>query len=390
MEGSDQPLAERELAETVLTAAIPHASYKLVSRLVAEGADIHARQQWWDPSWGIGEGRPLTALHIASIFWNLEGMQALMDHPGELSLRDMVTVADGAGRTPLHWALRGNHDSRSLDARDDQEEITAHMVRAVQLLLDANPDLIDVRDKDDATVFHYAVASDAGLDSIVPVVKLPLRTNPLPSILNTRDRAGTTILQRAIDCHAGRGGIPDRQLLDLLETLLEYGADGSVCNNKGQNLVHTLAMDFGNTDPAEVAILNRLLESVTLNDTDTYGRTPLHYMVRHKNRINIVRRLVGQGANVNAVDNNGNTLLHEVMKEKPEKWRSITKDFDDTRNDLVARARNEMIQVLIDAGAVMDCRNAAGKTPRQILDARIKKIEERWQEMIARQNQADS
>ncbi|KAJ5552096.1 hypothetical protein N7494_001474 [Penicillium frequentans] len=386
IEGSNQPppLAEPELAETVLSAAIAHASYQLVSRLIVKGADVYARQQCWDPSWAIEERGPTTALHIASISWNLEGMQALIDHTGERTLADMVMIVDGAGRTPLHWALCGYRDDRSMDTRGDQQEITAHMVRAVERLLDANPGLVNVRDKDGATVFHYAVASDAGLDSVIPVAQLLFRANPLPDIVNARDHTGTTALQIAVDHQARRGCTPDRQLLDLLEIFLGYGADGSVCNNKGQNLVHTLAMDFENTDPAEVVILERLLQFVHIQDTDSYGRTPLHYVARYSNRINIVRSLVRQGANVNAADNKGNTPLHEVMRVKPEKWRSITKDYEDIRSDLVARKRDQMIQVLMDAGAMMDQRNAAGKTPSQILDERTRKIEQRWQEMIAR------
>ncbi|KAJ5746766.1 ankyrin [Penicillium odoratum] len=52
-------------------------------------------------------------------------------------------------------------------------------------------------------------------------------------------------------------------------------------------------------------------------------------------------------------------------------------------SDLPARARDEVIEVLMGAGAAMGHRNAAGKTPLQILDERTKKMEERWPQELA-------
>jgi ankyrin repeat protein len=100
-----------ELEWTVLGAAITHASYKLVSRLIAEGAEVHDRQRWWDPTdptSRIHNSKGVTALHIASLFWNLEGVHALVDHRGDISMAEMVSNADSHGRIPLHWALLGH------------------------------------------------------------------------------------------------------------------------------------------------------------------------------------------------------------------------------------------------------------------------------------------
>ncbi|OJJ95608.1 hypothetical protein ASPACDRAFT_126406 [Aspergillus aculeatus ATCC 16872] len=47
----------KELQQTMLGAAIPHASYRLTSRLIAEDADVYARQNWCDPTlWMTDEG----------------------------------------------------------------------------------------------------------------------------------------------------------------------------------------------------------------------------------------------------------------------------------------------------------------------------------------------
>ncbi|KAJ5215842.1 uncharacterized protein N7498_002249 [Penicillium cinerascens] len=110
----DQQSSPKDLLETVLGVAAPHASYKLASRLIAEGADIHAQQEWYEL--GEGDVEKVTALHIASGSWNLEFIQALVENYGDGELAEAVTVADSKGRLPLHWALlslRGSFDQRS-------------------------------------------------------------------------------------------------------------------------------------------------------------------------------------------------------------------------------------------------------------------------------------
>jgi hypothetical protein len=105
----DQQSSPRVLVDTVLGAAASHANYKLASRLVAEGPDIHARQQWHELAEGDVEN--VTALHIASGSWNLEFIQALVENYGDGELAEAVTVADSRGRLPLHWALFGLRNS---------------------------------------------------------------------------------------------------------------------------------------------------------------------------------------------------------------------------------------------------------------------------------------
>lgn len=372
-EGCDQLRTERVLDNTVLAAVIGHASYQMVSRLIAEGADIYARLEGWHDHIPISEDGLVTAMHIASIYCNLEGMQALIDHPGESSAANLVTIVDNAGRNPLHWALRVGRGDLSMDDKNDQDDITARIVRAIRLLLNTNPDTVNMRDNNGATVFHYAVMSYAALESTT----LLLSAKPLPHIINIRDDMGDTALKKAIDDHAERGGTPNKQLMELLQVLLENGADGSGCNNKGQNLVHTLALKFADSDPVEITILDRLLESVNVNGADSHGRTPLHYVARYWSRISFIRRLISQGADVNAVDSKGNTPLHEAMRGQLSKRSGQNTESNTMTSDLSARARDEVIELLVRAGAAIDHRNAAGKTPPQILDERTRKMNNR-------------
>jgi hypothetical protein len=106
----EEDTAEREFMYTVLGAAIPHASYRMMARLIAAGADVHARQSWNDTyRWTsderiIDNSKGVTAWHIASLYGNLEGSRALVDHRSRASVAEMMARADDQGRLPLRWA----------------------------------------------------------------------------------------------------------------------------------------------------------------------------------------------------------------------------------------------------------------------------------------------
>ncbi|KAJ5752202.1 ankyrin [Penicillium odoratum] len=197
-----------QIERTVLGAAVPNASYKMVSRLVSEGAGVHAQQTWEDydiahRSDHIKDGKGVTAIHIASMFWNLEGIHALIDHRGDISVADMLSKADNYGRIPLHWALQGTRDEVYLDSgRGNQYRLPPREMEAVKLLLSADPDKISAQDRQGATVFNYVVRSDTPSPSVPAIVKVLLGAKP--PTLNSRDFIGATALRDAVGYHAWR------------------------------------------------------------------------------------------------------------------------------------------------------------------------------------------
>jgi ankyrin repeat protein len=337
-DSSNQP---PELEQTVLGAAIPHASYKMVSRLIAEGAEVHARQRWWGPTNRIRDSKRVTALHIVSLFWNLEGIHALVDHRGDVSVAEMVSNADDHGRLPLHWALVGDGDERDRGkGKNNQDEIPSRMMNTVKLLLEANPNTINARDHQGATVFNYAVKSDTGIANILSIVKILLDAKPLASTLNYCDPVGATALQDAVDRHyRRRGKLSDGQLTELLEILLANGADARLC-------LHRLC-DGQWMESISPVMIDRLLEVTDINDTDADGCTAMHYLVRHLDQIDAARHLISRGADVNVINHKGNTPLHEVMKG------TLLRRLDENGipdpsqpRDGPVRAREELIKVL--------------------------------------------
>ncbi|KAJ5317433.1 hypothetical protein N7508_001941 [Penicillium antarcticum] len=106
------------------------------------------RLEWDTGSESIGWGQKATALHIAALRGNLDGIRALADNLGDVDIAEMASTPDGSGRLPLHWTLVGAKDRRvELFGRVDQEEITAHVTRTVEVLLKANPDTLALRDQ---------------------------------------------------------------------------------------------------------------------------------------------------------------------------------------------------------------------------------------------------
>ncbi|KAJ5939289.1 ankyrin [Penicillium verhagenii] len=369
------------LEQTVLGAAIPYASYNMVSRLIAGGAQVHARQHWDEYPLGdpyrIINGKGVTALHIASLYSNLEGIRALTDHRCNASVSEMVSSADDHGRIPLHWALLGiTIKGRSYYPQYDDYVPQPRRMDTIKLLLEAKPDTINARDKDGATAFNFLFRSDTSLSDILSTLKLLLDANPLRSTLSAPNPLGATALEDAILHHSRRGGeVTDALFIELVELLLDKGVDAHLC-------LHRLC-DFGGYDCISLNLINRLLDLSDVNDIDATGSTAMHYLVPHMNQIDVVRHLISRGANVNVVNNKGNTPLHTVMNGTMSR-----RTDEDGKPDLSLpwytpyQVREELVKIMVDAGGSMDQLNEAWKTPAQLLD---EKREARRKEEIRRE-----
>lgn len=356
-----------ELKGTVLGVAVPYASSKMVSRLIAEGAQVHARQNWTDKkAWNrpdrIQNAERVTALHIASFFGNLQAIHTLMDHHGDISVAAMVFNTDEYGRIPLHWALLGVLDSpRSRTDQNEQYPSLPHRMDTAKLLLEANPDTINTQDKQGGSALNYVVKSDTKLSSILSVVKMLLDAKPSMSTL-------ATALEDTVRYHARRfGRALDPLFTELIEILLENGSSTHLC-------LHRLC-DGNWTDHISPTMIDRLLESSDVNDTDSAGCTAMHYLVQYLDQIDAVRQLIDRGANVNVVDHKGNTPLHLVMRSTMFRKtdENGTPDPSQPWNHIYI-VREEVVKMLVDAGGLMDQPNEAGETPTQLLAG----VRERW------------
>ncbi|KAL4973055.1 carbohydrate-binding module family 18 [Aspergillus desertorum] len=324
---------EMQLYSSVLGAAVRGASRELVARLIAKGADPHARQMFCDSETGaVATG--VTPLHIASLFWNHGAVRALLEHGGDIEPAEMVAVADSQGRLPLHLAVMG---PPWIGRKSGLGSIaTEMMLDTVTLLLEANPATVNVPDQEDLTPASHAISSHT----------------------------------------PGRHGLLTR-LTSLLRILITHGADVCSRDGQGRNLLHQLTSTQW-VDPLEPALLDLLLDQPGMDINSTAkedGNTALHNLARHLDQIDAIRYLLRRGADVNAINHEGNTPLHEAMKGNT-LLRQDSRGFLEPRNwEHTKQVRDAVIRVLVDAGGSMEKRNAAGQTPGQIReDMEMQKI----------------
>lgn len=109
-------IEQEQPTENVLTLAVPWVSPGLIKRLIDKGADSNQGTYTYSTSdravtikkvttFGI------TALFVASIYWNVEVVQLLLEHhKGGDGAAELVSRCDSYGRLPLHWAAGGSKE----------------------------------------------------------------------------------------------------------------------------------------------------------------------------------------------------------------------------------------------------------------------------------------
>ncbi|KAJ6032520.1 hypothetical protein N7540_003252 [Penicillium herquei] len=353
-EGPEEgPKEVSQFRGTVLGLAILFASYEITSHLISQGANIHTREVRPAKCSGMRLGDKATPLHIAAMFWNLEGIHALFDHRGDVSLASLVSISDSYGRLPLHWAMCGMVDRRK--EKDNADYLISRMLTTIKTLLDANPETVNSRDQDGSTVFHDAVYKCIEYREILEAVKLPLLARPSLDTINSRNHKDITAIGEAIRSFKMCGGTL-KEVTSSIVTLIENGANARLCDKEGRNFLHRICMH--SLDEPITPTLDQLLNYVDVNDTDHDVRTLLHYLVDSVEQIDALRHLITRGADVTKSDRHGDTPLHELIKGQIVRKR---------RHDKGIAARDEAIQVLINAGASLDLPNEAGRTPREIV-----------------------
>lgn len=114
-------------------------------------------------------------------------------------------------------------------------------------------------------------------------------------------------------------------------------------NDEGENMLHEAIV----YNPEFASILIDM--NIKLNQQTKENATPLHYAAHHM-QLEIARKIIKKGANVNLVDKHGNTPL----------WYAIH----------FARDNYDMVELLVNAGADTSIVNNVGKTVFTIAERR--------------------
>lgn len=263
--------------------------------------------------------------------------------------------------------------------------------KAVKFLLDAEPNLITVRDRDGNTALDLAVMN--GHENTVRVL-----LDADPNWITARNSDGKT----ALDLAAMKGHDPITKLLskrlsdelhlaakqgrqDKIEFLLANGA-----NLQTKDIVKNTALHFA-AEEGHIRIVEFLLEKgINLDAQNLAGQTALHLAVT-KGQMEVVELLLTRGADLQDKDFEDNTVLHiaayqghtpivklllsRILQNNPELVDSENEDGHTALYRAIIKGHHEVVELLIQAGA--DLKGKLGLAARQghssIIDLLIQK-----------------
>ncbi len=267
--------------------------------------------------------------------------QKVIEHYGDLELKSPLILAIESnnvpavktllenkvlldGGEPLFYALGRGHSWMNQNNPTNLE--------IVKLLLDAriNPNITKKREFRDMLSYDYltspliiAIQKDE-----VELVKLLLKYGADSNQLID----GKTPLMYAVDSYG------KEQQINIINILLKSGADINKQDSKGRNALFHVR-EKNDTDFTITELL--LQNGIDVNAKDRYGNSPFMNKLKLWNdrNIQVIKKMIEMGANINSVNNDGDTVLDLVTNSyqtTPPAWQS---------------AKKEMMDILIAKGA---------------------------------------
>ena len=270
-----------------------------------------------------------------------------------LSANHPIDILNQNRETPLHFAIKANA----------QAAITLLMAQG------ANPNLQNLQQQD-ALMLAVKTNNSLTVDTLLQAAsKADLRL-----AISQQDKTGKSLLHYALEQHNN----------NLVKLLLDKGINTELVDQ----YQHTPLLYA--VQQAYLPTIKLLVEhKASLKAQDKRGRTPLLYTTWfyvHKSddpfkqqlneRLAVIDYLIAQGADINAVDKSGNTLLHlgipiyEMGQHVISKGVDIRKTnkegetalFQVVRADYPERNVTEYLQTFLDKGLDINARNNYGET----------------------------
>ena len=304
---------------------------------------------------------------------------------------DVFSAVDGYGRNIFHAILNS-----------DQLGFNVGFLEALLKHRCFNPEMLNQKKHVSGTTsLHYAASKN------LTALKLLIQAG---ANLNVKDVEGNTPLHYAI------GKTTYLSIKDItkgVKMLLEGGANSYLDNNQKERAIDwsrtklkhftpderrevtKLCIQHGISDvirpiisPVHLAARNGDLEALNqvltedpgaINTKDGSGNTPLFSAISLRNEP-CVYDLIAAGADVNMLSNEGQTILHPLVKPGPKEVDNACFDklcgivSDETINagalganvapiHCAAAYNNQLLDILIKRGARVNCRDAANNTP---------------------------
>ncbi|MEE6465994.1 hypothetical protein FKM82_006784 [Ascaphus truei] len=308
--------------QTPLMLSVLNGHTECVYSLLNKGANVDAKDKW---------GR--TALHRGAVTGHEECVEALLQHTANFLLRDcrgrtpihlaaacghigvlgallqtavsvdiVPAIADNRGYTSLHWACYNGHDS-CVELLLEQEvfqkmegntfsplhcAVINDNEGAAEMLIDTlGTSIVNSVDSKGRTPLHAAAFTDH-----VECLQLLLSHN---AQVNAVDSSGKTPLMMAAE----------NGQTNAVEVLVSSAKADLTLQDNSKNTALHLACSKGHETSA-LLILERITDRNLINATNAALQTPLHVAARNGLTV-VVQELLGKGASVLAVDENGYT-----------------------------------------------------------------------------------
>ncbi|XP_071368602.1 serine/threonine-protein phosphatase 6 regulatory ankyrin repeat subunit A, partial [Centroberyx affinis] len=309
--------------QTALMLAVLSGHTECVYSLLSQGASVEARDRW---------GR--TALHRGAVTGQEECVEALLQRGASVCVRDIrgrsplhlasacgrvgvlgallqatssshtnTHLTDNQGYTPLHWACYNGYDA-CVEVLLDQEAFRKIQGNSfsplhcavmndnegvAEMLIDSlGAAIVNTTDSKGRTSLHAAAFSDH-----VECVSLLLAHGAQANTVDTHTHS-TPLMMAALNGQT-----------NAVEVLVSSAkADLTLQDNHRNTALH-LACSKGHETSA-LLILEKLSDRNLINSTNAALQTPLHVAARNGLTV-VVQELLGKGASVLAVDENGYT-----------------------------------------------------------------------------------
>ena len=211
-----------------------------------------------------------------------------------------------------------------IDTRNNVQETPLHMATqndyadAVQVLINAGAD-IDAQDHTHWTPLHHAALRERR--EIVRILvqadanRTLLDDHGRTALANARDQEIIDYLDNIPQLAANLLAAIERQDVDAAHNLIAQGAPILEPDANGNRPIHHAIRNYNPGDPTQFDVIAReLIRAVGRRAAaarNRAGQTPLHIAAGYGN-LRIAEYLLRRGAEVNAIDNEGNSPLHMV------------------------------------------------------------------------------